>query len=102
MAQQPQRIDQLLQAAPVTVGDKVVQPVARLDGWWQDFGVNGAGAVVRLSPASITVREGERSYSVPIVDSTQSTLRTFFFIGSGVALLCLLVMLLTTLLTRRR
>lgn len=99
--QQPQRIQQLLQAAPLEIAGKVVQPVARVDGWWGG-GRDGEGAWFRLAPAALTVREGERSYDVPMTDSTESVIRTFVLVGGAVAFVCLLVMLLTTYLARRR
>ena len=99
--QQPQRIHQLLQAAPIELAGKVIQPVAQLDGWWGGD-QNGEGAWVRLSPASLTVREGERSYEVPMTDPAESVIRTFAMIGGAVALVSLLIMLLTTFLARRR
>ena len=100
-SQQPQRIHQLLQAAPIALAGKVIQPVAQLDGWWGG-GQNGEGGWARLTPASLTVREGERSYEVPMTDPTASIIRTFVLVGGAVALVSLLIMLFTTALTRRR
>ena len=103
--ERPQRIDKLLQSTPIEVAGKLVQPVARLEGWRQRMGSAGEGMLVRLSPALIQVREGDHQYTVPIAgaiaDPTQHTLRTFFWLGGAVSLLCLSVMLLAVLFTRR-
>ena len=101
----PQCIDELLQSTPIEVAGKVVQPVAHLEGWHQSMGTAGEGMLVRLSPALIQVRDGDQQYSVPItgaiVDPAQNTLRLFFLVGGAISLLCLSVMLLTALFTRR-
>lgn len=100
-----QRIDQLLQSTPIEVAGKVVQPVARLEGWRQRIGSAGEGMIVRLSPALIQVREGDQQHIVPIAgaiaDPTQNTLSLFFLLGGAISLLCLSVMLLTALFSRR-
>lgn len=97
----PVRTRELIMATPVTVAGKVVQPIVRLDGWWQASG-SGAGALVRLSPDSIQVQDGKRTYSVPITDPTSATLRTFFYLGGAISAGCILLMLLVRLATRRR
>lgn len=99
--QQPQRIQQLLQAAPIEMAGKVIQPVAHLDGWWGGDR-NGEGAWVRLTPASLTVREGAHSYEVPLTDPSAGVIRTFVLVGGAVALVSLLIMLFTTYLARSR
>jgi len=105
LRRQPQRIDELLESTPIEVGGKVVQLVACLEGWCQPVGAAGEGMLLRLSPALIQVREGDQQYAVPIAgtiaDPTQNTLRTFFLLAGSVTLLCLSVMLLAALLTRR-
>lgn len=97
----PKRIHQILQAAPIEIAGKVIQPVAQLDGWWSG-GRNGAGAWVRLTPATLTVRDGALIYNVPMTDPTENVIRSFARIGATVALVSLLMMLLTTYLARRR
>jgi hypothetical protein len=102
MPGQPQRIQQLIEAPPIEVGGKVIEPVARLEGWQQTFGPGGAWAVARLLPVAVTVREGEQHYTIPLSDPTSNALRPLFLISGAVTLLCLFIMLLTTILTRRR
>ena len=102
MAGQPQRISQLLQGEPITVGNQRVQPAARLEGWLFPGGGNGGGAFVRLSPATVTVQKNGQQYTIPLTHPTQNSLRPLFFISGAVALVALFVMLLTKLLTRRR
>lgn len=101
MAAQPQRISQLLQSEPITVGDQLVQPAAHLEGWVQSFGANGCGAFVRLSPATVTVQKNGQRYTIPLTDPAQHNLRPLFLISGAVMLLALFVMLLAKLLTRR-
>ncbi len=102
MAAQPQRISQLLQRVPITVGDQIIQPTARLEGWVQSFGDRGSGAFVRLSPATVTVQKNGQHYTIPLTNPTQNSLRTLFLSSGAVMLLSLFVMLLTKVLTRRR
>lgn len=102
MAGQLQRISQLLQSEPITVGDQIVQPVARLEGWLLPDGGNGGGAFVRLAPTTVTVQKNGQHYSVALPNQTQTSLRTFFFISGAVALVALFVMLLIKLLTRHQ
>jgi len=99
---QPQRIQQLIEARPILVAGKLVQPVARLDGWWQTFGATGEGGLVRIVPATIHVREGERSYSLPMTDPLPPALRTLFYVGGIVSLVCIAIMVSITLFTPRR
>jgi len=101
MAGRPQRISQRLQSEPITVGDQIVQPVARLEGWLLPGDGNGGGAFVRLTPAIVTVRKHGQAYTVPLTDPTYHPLRTLYIISGAVALVALFVMLLTKLLTRR-
>lgn len=102
MAAQPQRISQVLQGKPITVGDQIVQPAARLEGWVQSFGANDGGALVRLSPATVTVEKNGERYTIPLTAPTQHSVRLLFLISGAVMLLSLFVMLLTKVLTRRR
>lgn len=95
------RIHQLLYAAPIEFAGKVIQPVAQLDGWWGGDR-NGEGAWMRLSPSSLTVQEGERTYDIPMTDPAENVIRTFALIGGAVAFVALLIMVLTTALARRR
>lgn len=99
--QQSQRIHQLLHAAPIEIAGKILKPVAQLDGWWGGDH-NGEGAWVRLSPASLTVQDGERTYEVSLADPTATVIRTFRLVSGAVTIFALVVMLFTTALTRRR
>ncbi|MCE7987638.1 MAG: hypothetical protein DYG89_41265 [Caldilinea sp. CFX5] len=101
MAGRPQRISQLLQSEPITVGDRIVQPVARLEGWLLPVGDNAGGAFVRLAPATVTVQKHDQHYTIALTDPTWNSLRSLFFISGVVALVALFVMLLTKLLARR-
>jgi hypothetical protein len=102
MAGRPQRISQLLQSEPITVGDQIVQPAARLEGWLLSDDGNGGGAFVRLSPATVTVQKNGQHDTIPLTDPTQNSLRTLFLISGAVMFLSLFIMLITKVLTRRR
>ena len=102
MAGRPQRISLVLPGEPITVGDQIVQPVARLAGWQQAFGANGGGALVRLSPDVVTIQKHGQQQTISLADPTWNSLRPLLLIGGAVTLFCLFVMSLTTVLTRRR
>lgn len=97
-----QRISLVLPGEPVTVGEQVVQPVARLAGWLQPFGANGGGALLRLSPEAVIVQRHGQQQTLSLADPTRNTLRSFLLISGAVTLLCLFVMLLTRLIASRR
>ncbi|MEZ4733222.1 MAG: hypothetical protein R3E79_39510 [Caldilineaceae bacterium] len=106
-ADQPVHMRELITVTPLEIAGKVIEPVVRLEGWC--FAANahngqggGGGALARLSPAFIEVRDGDQTYTVPVSDPTQSTLRTLLAISGAVSALCLLIMGLTALATRRR
>jgi|GEM_PF-2968226 len=90
----------LIQAQPIAVAGKILQPVVRLQQW-QALGDAGGGAFVRLAPHTVHVQTGDQTYTVPIVDPTQATLRRFFYLGAAISGFCLLLMLLTVGVTRR-
>ncbi len=90
----------LLEGTPITVAGKIVQPMVRLQRW-QALGDAGGAAFVRLSPHSVRIQAGDSTYAVPIVDPTQASLRKFFYLGTAISGVCLLLMLLAVGLTRR-
>jgi len=104
--EKPVHMREFIKVAPVEIGGKVIEPVVRLEGWCfaanAHDGQGGGGALARLLPVSIEVRDGDRTYTVPVSDPTQSTLRTLLAIGGAVSAFCLLIMLFTGLATRRR
>lgn len=102
MAGGPQRISLVLPGEPITVGDQVVQPVARLAGWQQAFGGNGGGALVRLSPDVVTIQKHGQQQTISLADPTWRSLRSIALVAGAVTLICFFIMLLTMVLTRRR
>jgi hypothetical protein len=99
--EQPVRTRELIMTTPLTVAGKVLQPVARLDGWWQ-ASEWGGGALARLSPHSVKVEDGDRTYTVSLSDPAGADLKTFFYVGGAVAVGCIVFMLLVRLATGRR
>lgn len=102
MGGRPQRISLVLPGEPITVGDQIVQPVARLAGWQQAFGANGGGALVRLSPDVVTIQKPGQQQTISLADPTWRSLRSIALVTGTVTLICFFVMLLTMVLTRRR
>ncbi len=97
-----QRISLVLHSEPITVGDQVVQPVARLAGWWQAWGANGGGALVRLTPDRVAIQKDGQQRTISLADPTWHSLRSMALVAVTVTLVCFFVMLLTAALTRRR
>jgi hypothetical protein len=97
-------IDRRLEAEPITVGERSVQPVARLTG--RRFGSGNehgsfSAAAVQLKPLEIVVREGEEEYTIPIVEPQREPLRALLITGIAVAAGCVLVMIAAGRIARR-
>jgi len=88
----PNRLDWELVGEPILVGNRAVQPVARLSGWaggnMSEKG-GGAGAWVRVRPVEVVVREADGTESrVPIVDAEQAAIRGMVVPALAVAGIC--------------
>jgi hypothetical protein len=100
------RVDRRLVGEPIPVGERTIQPVAQVSGWYgsgrSETG-SGAGAWVRITPVEVIVREGDGDeYSVPITDGTREALRGIFFAALLVPILFGLVTLITAFKNGRR
>jgi len=101
-----QRIDRQLLGEPISVGDRTIQPVARMGGWYgSQYGPTGggAGAWLRLSPVEVIVQESDGSERrVPVTDPTREAMRAIAQSGLIVAGLCWLIMLALWLRRRKK
>ncbi len=96
------RIERRLVGEPIPVGERTIQPVARVTGWRgskQGETGGGAGAWLRVTPVEVMVREGNGTeYRIPITDPTRETERRMVLAALLVAVLS---WLLARLLHRR-
>lgn len=98
------KIDRRLVAQPVTSGARTIEPVAHISGWhWS--GGSGApgqgGALVRIRPVEIRVREGEETRTLPLDDPVRTATSGIIFAALAVSLFCWLIMFVAHRLTQR-
>src|SRR5687767_4982625 len=83
-------IDRRLVGPPVTIGTRTLQPVARVTGWRvgaADEPGSGAGAMLRLRPIEVLVREADgREYSVSTMSPTPAMLYGMLALALGMAI----------------
>ena len=93
MKNKPGRIDRELMGEPITVGERTIQPVARLRGWAGGAdGAQGGGGAAWLSvrPVEVIVREADGSENrVPITDPAAMAVRGVVMPALAVAGVCL-------------
>ncbi len=99
------KIDRLLEMEPVTVGDRRIQPVARLAGW-QFTGdkehASFAGMVGRLTPMEVRMRTSEEETVIPVGDPDKDPLRSMAVTGVVLSIVCTLIMLAARIIARRQ
>jgi hypothetical protein len=91
------KIDRQLFGPPVTVGGRLLQPVARMTGH-----VQGAGGGVQVTPVQVKALDpqgGEQT--LPIFDLTRQTLRSIMGVGLALAAVCSAVIVLRSLIPCR-
>lgn len=98
-------IDRRIEAEPITVGERTVQPVARLTG--KRFGTGNeqgsfSAMAAQLKPLEIVVRQGEEEHTIPIVEEQREPLRALLITAGAVAAACLIVMFVVRQIARRR
>ena len=89
------RLDRQVRGGDIAVGGRMVQPVARLSGWY-DGDANAQGEVgwgwVKLTPKEVVVRDGDGTEQhVAILDTTAATLRSLAIAALGVVVVSWLV-----------
>ncbi len=78
----PRRIDRRLAGQPIKLGERTVQPVARVTGWGGTAGENAGGAWLHAKPVEVLVTdENGQIYRVPIVVAKNDTLRWLALAG---------------------
>lgn len=92
----PKRVDRELVGERILIGDRAVQPVARLSGW---VGGNsgpqggGGGGWLQVQPVEVIVYEADGTESsVPIVDANARAIRGMIVAGWVVAGVCIAMM----------
>ncbi|MCX6028566.1 MAG: hypothetical protein NT169_04585 [Chloroflexi bacterium] len=97
----PGRIDRLLTGQQITIGGRTIQPVARAGGWYggsQTEGGGGFGALVRVTPVEVVVREPDGAERhVVTFDATRQAIRGIVVAGLTVAGVCMAIMLAVSL-----
>lgn len=90
------KIEKRLVGDPVAVGERTIQPVARVSGWHGSGGSDaegGAGTWLRVTPVEVMVRESDgTSYHVPVVNGTRQAMRGMILVALAVAGICWLLM----------
>lgn len=91
----PNRIDRELVGEVMPIGDRTIQPVARLRGWAGGNGgpQGGGGGWVQVRPVEVIVREADGAESrVPVVDANAQATRGIVVAGLAVAGVCAAIM----------
>ena len=97
------KLDQPLNAAPIVVGQRRIQPMVRVAGW-QTAASDGsfAGALGRVTPQAILVQEGDQEYTIPVTDPQREIVRGLLTGALAVSALCLLIMVVAGRAASRR
>lgn len=98
-------IDRRLAAQPITRGVRTIEPVAQMSGWHWSAGAGASspvGALVRISPLEVRVREGEQTRTIPLEDPVGKAVQGIFFSALMVSIFCWLIMVVVHWLTQRR
>jgi len=77
------KFERRLIGEPITVGERTIQPIARVAGWYGLGGSEtsgGAGAWLRVTPVEVIVRESDGAeYRVSATDPTREAMRRIAF-----------------------
>ena len=102
----PNRIDRELVGEVMPIGDRTIQPVARLSGWaCGNSGPHGGGGGgwVQVRPVEVFVREADGAESrVPVVDANAQAIRGIAAAGLAVAGVCAAIMAIRGLAPRTK
>lgn len=79
----PIRVQRQLTGKAMTIGNRIVQPVASVSGWVGGAGNqegSGVGGVLSMTPVEVIVREADgREQRVPTTDATGASVRGILF-----------------------
>jgi hypothetical protein len=91
--QSPTQIQKRVVGQRITVGERTIQPVAQVAGWFGSGGSDTAGAWLRVTPIEVVVREEDGpEYRVGMTDPTRESMRGIIFSALLVASVCWLFM----------
>jgi hypothetical protein len=99
------RIDRILAGDSFEVSGHLLEPVAKVGGWYGGTGderSGGRGAWVRVQPLEMRVKDPDGSeYGVPIADPTDDAVRNMVRMGLIVAAISVVLMLIGSILAKR-
>lgn len=91
------RIERQLVGEPIRVGERTIQPVARVTGWHGSGGSEtdgGAGVWLHVTPIEVVVHESDgNEHRVSVTDPTREAMRGIVSSALMVAVVCWLLML---------
>lgn len=92
----PGRVDRELVGERIPIGERMIQPVARLVGWAGGQSGpqgGGGGGWLQVRPVEVVVYEADGTESsVPIVDANAQAIRGMVTAGVAVAGVCVAIM----------
>ena len=98
------KVDRLIEADPIEIDGRRIQPVARLVGWDMDGASDSSlymSRVGRLTPAEVWIdSENEQRTIISIEDPLQEPIRGILAVSAVVSAVCMLIMLATQIFTR--
>ena len=103
--QMGQKIDRLIEAEPIVIGDRSIQPVAKLIGWETEGDAESGsyvGKVGRLTPLEVRIDDGESQDVIEIDDPLVEPLRGILMAGAAVTAVCMLIMLVANVAALRK
>lgn len=103
------KVDRRIEGEPIVLGGRRIQPVARLVGWEMD-GDEQTGSFVsrvgRLTPLEVQVDHGSEQDGaqevISIDDPLQEPLRGILAVGALVSAVCIMIMMATRVVARRK
>ncbi len=104
------KIDRYIEAEPVIVAGKRIQPVARIVGWEMDSDEESSpfiSRVGRVTPVEVRVDDsggddGESQAIIAIDDPSQEPIRGILAASAALSAVCILIMLIARVAIRRK
>lgn len=100
------KVDRRIEAEPIEIGGKRIQPVARLVGWELDADPETSpfmSRMGRLTPLEVLIYSGEEQQEViSIEDPLQEPIRGILAASAVVSVICMLIMLASKIVIRRK
>ncbi len=99
------KVDRRIEAEPLFVAGKRIQPIARLQGWAIEGRQSGGSFFSsggRLTPEEIRIDTGATQEIISIGDPLQEPIRAMVAAGAIVSAVCILIMLAARVVTLRK